>query len=134
VIGGMALAAAAAAITVAGGWPLTRALVLWTLLAAKAISSVLFVRTRFRLDRGLGPSLAPPLLAHAAGVLLAASLAAHASAPRLAVAAFLLLMTRAVRGLAPDRAALQPKQLGFRELAYGIAATVLLAVGYRFRL
>lgn len=134
VIGGVALASAAAAITVAGGWPLTKALVLWTLLGAKAVTSVLFVRTRFRLDRGLGPRLAPPLLAHAAGLLLAGSLAAHAAAPRLAIVAFLLLLARAVRGLAPDRSALQPRQLGFRELGYGIAATVLLAVGYRLGL
>jgi hypothetical protein len=131
-VGGLALAATAAAITAAGGWPLAGALALWALLAAKAVSSVLFVRARFRLDRGLGPSLAAPLAAHVAATALAVVLAARAGTPWLAVAAFLLLLARAVRGLAPDRVILRPKQLGFRELGYGIATTVLLAAGYAF--
>jgi len=133
-IGGVALAASVAAIAVAGGWTLAAGLVLWGLLAAKAVASVLFVRARLRLDRGLRPRLAPPLLAHAVALMVAVGLAAGGAAPWLAVAAFALLLARAARGLATKRAPLQPKHLGFRELVYGIVVTAALAAGYTLRL
>ena len=42
-----------------------------------------------------------------------------------------LLLLRAGRGLSPRRPPLRPKALGFRELGWGLATLVLLALGYR---
>ena len=129
--GGVALAASAAAIALAGGAPPSVAWGAWALLSLRAITSVLYVRARIRLDRGLtaGPGLV--LAAHAAAVAAAAGLARAAEAPWLATGAFLVLLLRAVWGLSSRRSRVRPQVLGFQELGFGLLTLTLLAVGYR---
>lgn len=132
--GGVALAALAPAVLLAGGWDAAPSLAAGALVALKAVTSVLYVRTRLRLDRGQSPRLAPALTAHAAAVAAAAGFAAAGSAPWAGVCATSALLARAVHGLSPRRRMVRPQALGFRELAFGIGFALALALGYAWNL
>ena len=129
--GAVALGASATAIALAGGAPAGVAWSAWALLALRAITSVLYVRARIRLDRGLaaGPGLV--LAGHAVALAAAAALARSAWAPWLAALAFLVLLARATWGLSPRRRRVRPQALGFQELGFGLLTLALLAFGYR---
>ena len=129
-LGGVALGAPAAAIFLAGGWPWSTALTVWALLAAKAVSSVLYVRTRFRVDRGLRPSLWPAILSHVAALAGAVALAVWDLAPWLATLALAVLLGRALFGLSPLHRARRPHAVGLQEMVFGLLTTLLLALGY----
>jgi len=129
-LGALALGSVAAAIMIAGGFSAGVALAAWTLLALKAVSSVLYVRARLRLDRGLRPALAPPLASHGLAVLVAGLLVALGRAPWLSVFAFVVLSARAAFGLSRRRRVVRPRVVGFQELGFGLAFTCLLILGY----
>jgi hypothetical protein len=129
-LGGVALGSTAAAIAVAGGERGSIAAALWTLMALKAVTSVWYVRARLRLDRGQGSEAAAAVGAHVAALLAAAALCAASTAPVLAVAAFGVLAVRAAHGLSVRRPSLRPREIGLRELAYGVLTATLVAAGY----
>jgi len=109
------------------------AFVAWSLLAMRALTSVLYVRARIRLDRGVraGPGLA--LAGHAAAFVVTAVFARSRLAPWLAVVAFALLLARAAWGLSGWRRPVRPQQLGYEELAFGVLTLVLVSAGYLTR-
>lgn len=129
--GGVALCAVATAIALAGGFPTAPAWGAGLLLALRAVPSVLYVRARIRLDRGLpaGPWLA--LGAHALALVAALVLAWHSWAPWVAAAVFGVLLLRAALCLSPWRGSVRPQTLGYQELAFGLLTLVVLALGYR---
>jgi hypothetical protein len=128
--GALALGCVAAAILTSGGWPFGAALAAWALLALKAVSSILYVRTRLRLDRGLKPALAPPLASHVFAFLVASLMAVLGRAPYLGAVAFAVLSARAAFGLSGHRRVARPRVVGFQELGFGLAFTGLLILGY----
>jgi hypothetical protein len=130
-LGAVAPGAAAACVLLAAGQAPVPAFALWLVLGARSAASVLYVRSRLRLDRGVEPGAAAALGGHALATLLVVVLAAAGLTPWLAVAAFALLAARAAHGLSRWRPALRPQALGFRELGYGVLTVVLLAIGYR---
>jgi hypothetical protein len=93
--------------------------------------SVVYVRARIRLDRGLPARPGAVLAGHASALAACVGLARYAGAPWMAVAAFLVLLARAGWGLSPLRRPMRPKVLGFQELGYGLLTLTLLVVGYR---
>lgn len=129
--GAVALSASTAAIALAGGRPAAVAVAASALLALRALTSVLYVRARIRLDRGIPAGPGAALLAHGVALAVALLLAGARVAPWLGVLAFATLLARAARGLSRRRPAMRPQQLGFQELAYGLLTLVLLAIGYR---
>jgi hypothetical protein len=129
--GAIALGASAAAIALAGGAPAAVAWGAWALLALRAMTSVVYVRARIRLDRGLPARPGAVLAGHAAALAACVGLAQCAAAPWIAAAAFLVLLARAAWGLSPLRRPVRPKLLGFQELGYGLLTLTLLVVGYR---
>jgi hypothetical protein len=129
-LGGAALGSTAAALALAGGWPAGVAAALWALLALKAVTSVVYVRARVRLDRGQPASVETAVAAQAGALAGSAALAWLGTAPLLAVVAFAVLLLRAGRGLSARRRALRTRDIGFRELAYGLLVAALIATGY----
>lgn len=129
--GAVALGAAATAIALAGGASPALAWAAWVLLAMRAVVSVLYVRARIRLDRGLPAGPRAALAAHLAALAIAVALARAAWAPWLGAAAFLALLLRAGFGLSARRPRVRPQALGFQELGYGALTLALLAIGYR---
>lgn len=129
--GAVALGASATAIALAGGAASVVAWGAWALVALRAVTSVLYVRARIRLDRGLpaGPGLV--LAGHAAALALAAALAGSDAAPWLAAGAFAVLLARAAWGMSSLRRRVRPQVVGFQELGYGVLTLLLLVAGYR---
>ena len=76
--------ASATAIALAGGAPAALAWGAWALLALRAVTSVLYVRARIRLDRGLAAGPRAVLAGHAAALAAATGLASAGWAPWLA--------------------------------------------------
>jgi hypothetical protein len=129
-LGAFALAAAAPAILLAAGWPALTAAMVWLVLAARAAGSIIYIRARLRRDRGQGGSASAPLILHAAALGGAAVLARAGLVPWAAAAAFLVLFARAAWGLSPWHRPVRPRTVGFQELAYGLASTALVAIGF----
>jgi hypothetical protein len=130
--GAVALGASASAIALAGGAPAAFAWGAWALLALRAVTSVLYVRARIRLDRGLAAGPRAVHAGHAAALAAATGLASVAWAPWLAPAVFFVLLARSGWGLSPRRRRVRPQTLGFQELGYGLLTLLFLGVGYRF--
>lgn len=129
-LGGAALGSTAAAIPLAGRWPASVAVTLWALMALKAVTSVVYVRARLRLDRGQPAGVEAAIAAQTAALLGSMALAGVGTAPLLAVVAFAVLLLRAAHGLSARRRALRTRDVGFRELAYGLLTAALIAAGY----
>ncbi len=130
----MGLAASAPAIALAGGWEWTGAWVLWILLQARAIPSILYVRARLRLERGNDIDRRPSSLSHVAAVVLGVALWSAGLGPLLAAAALVVLLVRAVRGLSASRRPAKAKEVGFSELAFGLGYVLATVFGYRLGL
>ncbi|MCC6613462.1 MAG: YwiC-like family protein [Anaerolineae bacterium] len=129
--GTIAFAALAPASALAAGWPLIPALALWAVLIARAVTSVLYIRERLRLEKGKPADKALVNGAHAAGVVVLIMLAVLGAAPWLPVIGGLVLAARAWQGLSERRHTVPAKILGFRELAYGVLYALLTGIGYR---
>ena len=129
-LGAVALGSVVAAQMRAAGLPLGLSLAAWAVLAAKAAGAILYVRARLRYDRGLAPNRAAAVASHVGGFLLALALARAGDAPWLAVAAFVLLLARAVYGLSRHHRRVRPQVVGLQEMAFGFAFVFLLAIGY----
>jgi hypothetical protein len=130
-LGCVAPGAIASAALLAAGWRAGPALAAWLILAVRAVASVLYVRSRLRLDRGVAHAAAPAVVAHLAGLGLVVGLAAVGLGPWLALPAFALLLARALHGRSSRRRIVRPQVVGLRELAFGMATAALLAAGYR---
>ena len=129
--GAVALAASATAIALAGSAPAPPAWSAWVLLALRAVTSILYVRARIRLDRGLAAGPRAVHVGHAVAVVAAAALAALGWAPWLATLVFFALLARSGWGLSSRRRPVRPQTLGLQELGYGLLTLVLLSAGYR---
>ena len=131
--GSFGLAAVAAAIALAGGWPLVPSLGLWALLAARALPSILYVRARLGLLHGVAPRVLPTVAAHVAALALAALLAWAGVTPTVAVAALAVLLLRAAAGLSPGNGRGSAKRIGILEVCYGAITVAAIATGYLLR-
>jgi hypothetical protein len=129
--GAVALGASTTAIGLAGGLASGPAFGAWILLGLRAVPAVLYVRARLRLDRRLPAGRGLALGAHGLAIGGAAALAVEAWGPWLAVVALALLLVRASLGLSSRRPRLRPRQLGLREMGWGLLTLMLLVVGYR---
>jgi hypothetical protein len=92
---------------------------------ARAVPSIFYVRGCLGRVHRRAASPLPIWIAHAGALILVAALTRAGFAPRLALAAMMILALRAVIGFWKFR--LTPKQLGFSEIGFG-ALTVLAVV------
>ncbi len=133
--GAAALGAVAAMIVMASGWTFLRAVALWVIVLARAVTAILYVQVRLRLDRD--PANAdhrapiPVWLAHLAGLVALAALAAIGLIPWLAVLGMAILCLRAFWFLSPYHRPARPPIVGVQEIVFGVVMVVLTALGYR---
>lgn len=125
----VALTSTVAATALAGGWALVPALGLWGLMVARAVPSVLYVRARLRLERGVPVASGPVEGALAAGLLGTLALAAFGLVPWLGFAAVAVLTARAFYGLSAIRRPATARQVGTREILWGAFTVVAAAAG-----
>lgn len=128
--GASAMAVAASCLVMAGGEDFELALVLWIILVARNVPSILYIRARLRLDRGKPFAFAPVLLTNLAAVAGVLLLVIVGSAPVLAVVAMVILLVRAVHGLSPYRQKVRVQIIGILEMVYGFLTVILTILGY----
>jgi hypothetical protein len=128
--GAVAFATVTAAIARAGGWALAPACALSAALAARAITTVLYVRARIRLDRDRPAGRIIVLAAHGAALAAVGALTTARLVPALALAPSVVLAARAALGLAPNRRRVSIKTIGFLEVGFGVFTVLALAAGY----
>jgi len=117
--GAAAMSSSAAAIAIAGNVRLLVAFALSGIIVARALPSILYVRSM--LGRG---NAFTPLSSHAIAVLLVALFA-----PKMAVVAMGLLFVRAAFGL--SRQAPRARTIGWTEVVMGLVTVALSVIGYR---
>ena len=130
--GAMATGAFASSIVMMRGWEMTPALALWLALAVRGATSVLYVRSRLRLERGKPAMRGTALASHGAGLVILLWASASSLLPWTAPAAMGVLAARAMLGLSSLRKPRPPKVIGMLEMVYGLGFVLLIALGYAF--
>ncbi len=128
--GPIAFSITATIIALAADWAIAPALALWLVLVARAVPSILYVRSRIRLDRGKPhqPNLA--IGSHIVALIVVGGLIWRQWLPLLTVVVFGLLLVRAAWGLSRYRRPVPVKVIGFSELGWGVLLVVIVAVGF----
>jgi hypothetical protein len=128
--GAVATGAVASTIVMMREWSFVLALGLWLALAVKAITAVLYVRARLRLEHGKPAAGRLAVAAHIIGFVMLIATTVYHLLPWTAPVAMGMLLARAVVGLSPLRKARPPKIIGMQEMGYGLLFVLLLAFGY----
>lgn len=130
--GSVAMAATAAAVALAAGWPRPAALALWVVLGARVIPAIMYVRARLAVLHGQRPARLMTVLLHLIALAAVSVLVWQGSLPRLAAFALLILFARAGYGMAGLDSAASAKAIGFREIGFGVMTVAAVAVGHYF--
>ncbi|KXK07372.1 MAG: hypothetical protein UZ17_ACD001000029 [Acidobacteria bacterium OLB17] len=125
-----ALASSASVLALAGGFGSQFALALWAVLLARLIPSILYVRSRVRMDKQKGSSIFAPIAAHIIALALVAAIAYAGLGSMLTVLMAGFLAARAIYGLSPYRRPLSARTIGVWEVIYGILYALSIGVGY----
>ncbi len=131
IAGTLATGAFASSIVMMQGWSLLPALGLWLVLSAKAVTAVLYVRARLRLEREKSAGVSLAIAAHVAAISLLIVTALVGLTRWTAPVAIGVLMVRAAVGLSSFRKSRPPKIIGMQEIAYGLLFLLIIALGYR---
>lgn len=129
--GTLATGALASSMVMLQGWALIPALGLWLIMAAKATTAVLYVRSRLRLERVQSAGIAFTVAVHIAALTLLVIAAAYGWIRWIAPFALGMLMVRAAIGLSPLRKTRPPKIIGMQEVVYGLSFVLLIVLGYK---
>lgn len=128
--GSIAPGVLASAIVLMQDWALLSALGLWLALAIKAVTAVLYVRARLRLEYGKDAPRRLAVGAHLVGLALLMGAAGYGVLPWTAPLAMSLLLGRATLGLSALRRPRPARIIGMQEIAYGLIFVVLIALGH----
>lgn len=130
IAGAVATGALASTIVMMQGWSLSAALGLWLVIAVKAISTIIYVRARLRLEREQPAGLRLAYGVQVISILVLVIATAYGFARWTAIVAMIILAARAALGLSSWRKARPPKIIGMQEIAYGLGFLLLIAAGY----
>ena len=129
--GAIALSGTVSLITILGKLSWQVSILLWLLVGLRAITSIFFVRTLFRKQRGKPAAVRLTYVLHFIAIGFAVLLALIDLTPYLAILSFVILLLRAWQSI-ESPIPLKPKTVGIREIAYGIVTIVCIAVGFSF--
>lgn len=130
IAGALAIGSSATVIGLLGGLSAQTALMLWIILALKSISTLYYIRSRLRLERGQPAARAFTVTIQAVVVLLCGLLTIYNYIPILALIAMSILGLRAVFGLSTYRTPQPAKQIGFQEMGYALLTVIFTAIGF----
>ena len=133
ITGAIALSGTVALLLVLSDWQLTIALPIWFVIALRAVTSILYVRTFFRKQRGKDNSVSASYVMHIIVMIIVMGLAFAGFLPYLTVVPFVILLIRAVHGLQSDKQ-VKPQIIGIREVMVGILTVACIASGFIFNL
>ena len=129
-----ALASSISVFALADRWDYAVAFVLWTIMVARLVPSVLYVRSRLRLEKGKKYSLAAPFAAHAFALVFVLAFYLTNVASILTVLMSGFLLGRSVYGLSRYRKILKAKVIGIWEVAYGIIYALSIVLGHYLKI
>lgn len=132
VTGSMLLSAAAVFILLAGGSPLVKAVSVWILLGARAISAISYVRFRLRAARGDESGLRTAWTVHGVSGLIILALVLLKAIPVLAAAGYFLIAARNAYVAAAARAAVKPQVIGFQQFRLSLFNALLIIFAFSF--
>lgn len=128
IAGAVALGALAPLMLALADWPLLQCTAVWLVLAARTVTSILYIRVRLRQSRGQATEAGWMWAAHGMALVLIAVLAFAQLLPWTALLALLLLLARAIHGLREQP--IRAQVLGIREMIFGVVVVLLVASGY----
>ena len=126
----IALSSSLPAMTLAAGWSFAGSIALWTIMVARLIPSIVYVRNRLRLEKGKEFSAVSSVATHVVAVLIVGALAYSGLSPWLVVIVMLFLLGRSVHGMSKFRRVASAKVIGIYEVIYGVVTVLALVVGY----
>lgn len=126
----LATGAVASALVLINGWFFLPAFGLWLALGVKAITSVLYVRARLRLERNQPTYTLFVVISHAVTLGILAIAAFFEVVPWTVPAAMFVLFVRATVGLSSLRKIRQPKSIGLQEIGYGLGYVMMIVTGF----
>ena len=130
IAGAVAILSLAPAIALTDGWSNSTAFALWAIMVARAVPAILYVRACLARLHNRPASPLPMLFAHGLSIGAMVWLASAALAPRLLVAAMIILLLRAAMGFVfAERRKVAAKQLGFSEIAFGTLIVFAVVLG-----
>jgi YwiC-like protein len=127
----VAISSIAPAIALVAGYPSRESFALWAVMIARAVPSILYVRSCLARRHRRPASILPILISHVLALLVIAVLAGARLVPVLALAVMILLLIRAAIGFTRCEN-VTPKQLGFSEIFFGAVTVVGVALGIAF--
>ena len=130
IAGAAAISAAVAAMALAAGMSVGFAAALWAIFVFRAVPSIMYVRTRLRLEKGRPASVVEPIAASFTALGAVGLLTAAGAASYLTLAVFIVLMLRSAIGLSPMRKKVRATRIGIMEVVYGILLTAAIIVGF----
>jgi hypothetical protein len=125
-----ALASSIAVVTLAGGIAPIQAFAFWSLMVARLIPSVLYVRSRLRLEKGKHYNPLASTVTHIVAVGLVAALYTYGLSSILTIWFSVFLAGRAIYGLSGFEPSRTAKKLGVLEVVYGVIYALTLVIGY----
>ena len=129
-LGASVLALSIAALSLAAAHSYAFAAAMWVIMLARLIPSVLYVKNRLRLEKKKDYSIAVSVTAHLTAVLMLGLLYAVGYGSILTIAVSGFLFVRSITGLSSRRNKLTAKQLGVREVIYGMVYALSVVIGY----
>lgn len=124
------LASSITVLALAGGFEYEFALALWAIMAARLIPSVLYVRSRLRLEKGKEYSRLAPIASHVLALIIVSALFYFKFSSILTVLMSAFLAGRAEFGLSRFRQPLKAKVIGIWEVVYGVLYVLTIVFGY----
>jgi hypothetical protein len=132
VCGVIAMSSTAALIAVSGGWSVMAAEALGVLMILRSVPTILYVRTRLRLEKGKDAAVGAVIIVHIVSLAAVVAMAATNSLPVLATLPYAVLLIRGVIGVSELRRPAKAKAIGIAELLYGSATVIVLIIAYHW--
>jgi hypothetical protein len=130
--GAVALSSSLAVLALAGGWNVTGALILWAIMIARLIPSILYVRARLRLEKGKTTNIFAPVVINFSALAFAGVLVYFKLTSVLVFLMLAFLFARAAFGLSRFRRPAKAKVIGIYEVVFGSLTVLALVFGYYF--
>lgn len=124
------LACSVAVLTLADEWSFIAASALWAIMLARLIPSVLYVRSRLRLEKGKQFSRLAPITLHVLALLAVGVFYYLGFSSILTVLMAAFLLCRAILGLSVFRKPSKAKTIGLLEVIYGVFYALSVVIGY----
>lgn len=130
ILAAIALASSITVVALAGGFDIVFSISLWALMAARLIPSVLYVRSRLRLQKSKPFDRIAPIGSHIVATAVVAALYVASAASVLTVVMSAFLAGRAAYGLSGSAPAMTAKAIGVREVVYGVLYALTIVIGF----